>query len=127
MAVIGLLGIYAELVWPGRFAPGLLGAGALVWGSYVLWRDSAGGLGAALVVAAVLLFLAESFWNTYFVSGALGTASLAAGACILVEKPPGIAPEVAIPASILCGGVTTFLGYAAKQGRVKKWSDIRDS
>lgn len=126
LAIIGILGIYCEGIWPGRFLPGVLGVGALVSGSYFLSRDSPGSIGIALLAAAALLFIAESLWNSYFLSGAFGTVCLALGARLLISKPPGIAAEVAVPASILFGGVTIFLSYAAKQARIRKWSNIED-
>ena len=106
--------------------PGVLGAGALVSGCYFLSRDSPGTLGIALLAAAALLFIAESLWNSYFLSGAFGTVCLALGARLLISNPPGIAAEVAVPASILFGSITIFLSYTAKQARIKKWSSIED-
>ena len=122
--MFGILGIYSEFIWPGRVLPGLLGAAALVCGCYFLSRHSPSGAGLVLIGIATLLFVAESLYRTYFFTGAVATACLAVGACKLFNRAPGIEAGLAIPVSIVFGGVTVFLGSAAKRARRNKCSDI---
>jgi membrane-bound serine protease (ClpP class) len=124
LAVLGVLGIYIEFIWPGRILPGLLGAAALVCGCYFLARHSPSNLGLVLIGIALVLFIAESLYSTYFVAGAIATACLAIGARKLFNSVPEITAGVAIPASIVFGGVTIFLGSAGKRARRNKRSDI---
>jgi membrane-bound serine protease (ClpP class) len=126
VALLGVLAIYAEFIRPGRIMPGVLGAAALVWGCYSLWQHQPSGAGILWIVVAAALFVAESLWNTYFFAGALGTACLALGASKLFDRGPGIEVAIAIPASVVFGTVTTFLGAAAKRARQNKWSDLKN-
>ena len=123
LAVLGILGIYSEFIRPGRVLPGLLGAAALVCGSYFLWRHSPSRIGLLFIVLAAALFILESLYKTYFVAGALASACLAVGACILFREGPGIEAAVAIPTSAAFGALTTFLGSVAKRARLNKRSD----
>lgn len=126
LSLLGILGIYTEFIWPGRIVPGLLGAAVLVCGCYFLSRHSPSSIGLVLLAIAAALFIAESLYRTYFLAGALATACLAVGACKLFNRAPGIEPRIAIPVSIAFGGVTMFLGSAAKRARRNKWSDIEN-
>ncbi len=124
LAVFGTLGIYCELIWPGRIYPGILGGSALVTGGYFLARHSPTHVGIALTAVAVLLFAAEALWNTRFLAGSLGTVSLAVGFCKMFAQPPSIVRGLAIPVCILFGAATTGLCYAARLARRSKGSDI---
>lgn len=124
LALLGILGIYSEFIWPGRLLPGLLGAAALVCGSHFLWRHSPSRVGLLFIVLALVLFILESLYRTYFVAGVLASAFLAVGACILFHEGPGIDAGVAIPASTAFGALTTFLGSVAKRARLNKRFDL---
>lgn len=124
LSLIGILGIYSEFIWPGRFLPALLGAAALVCGCYFLWRESPSRVGLVFIAAAMALFILESLYRTHFLAGAFASACLAVGACKLFREAPGIDAAVAIPASAAFGGLTTFLGSAAKRARLNKRSDL---
>lgn len=124
LALLGILGIYSEFIWPARILPGLLGAAALVCGSYFLCRHSPSRVGLLFIALALVLFILEALYRTYFVAGALASACLAFGACILFREGPGIDAGVAIPASAAFGGITTFLCSAAKRARRNKRLDL---
>ncbi len=104
--------------------PGLLGAAALVCGCYFLGRHSPAGAGLLFIGLATALFIVDAVYRTYFVAGALGTACLAVGTCKLFDPAPGITAGVAIPVSIVLGGVTMFLGTAAKRATRNKRADL---
>lgn len=124
LALLGILGIYNEFIWPGRILPGLLGAAALVCGSCFLWRHSPSRVGLLFIGLALVLFILESVYRTYFVAGASASACLAVGACILFREGPGIEAGIAIPVSAVFGGITTFLGSVAKRARLNKRVDL---
>lgn len=104
--------------------PGLLGAAALVCGSYFLSRHSPLTAGLLFITLATALLIVEAVYRTYCLAGAVGTAFLAVGACKLFDPAPGITAGVAIPVSIVVGGVTMFLGSAAKRAKRNKRSDL---
>lgn len=124
LALLGIVGIYSEFIWPGRIWPSLLGAAALVCGSYFLWRHSPSLVGLLFIALALALFILESFYRTYFVAGAFATACLAVGACTLFGDGRSIKATIAIPTSAAFGALTTFLGWVAKRARLNKTSDL---
>lgn len=124
LAVLGVLVIYSEFVWPGRIVLGLLGLSALVCGCYFLGLHSPSNAGLVLIGISIALFIAESLYWTYFFAGVAATACLAVGACNLFNSAPGIMVGVAIPVSIVFGGVTIFLCSAAKRARRNKRLDL---
>ena len=68
--------------------------------------------------------MVEAVYRTYFVAGAVGTACLAVGTCKLFDPTPGITADLAIPVTIVFGGVTMFLGSAAKRAARNKRADL---
>jgi membrane-bound serine protease (ClpP class) len=124
LAAFGILGIYSEFIWPGRIVPGLLGAAALMCGCYFLAQHSPSGAGLLLIGIATALFTAEAVYRTYFLAGAAATVCLAVGVCKLFNSGPAISAGMAIPVSVVLGGLTMFLGSAARRAKRNKRSDI---
>lgn len=124
LPLLGILGMYCEFIWPGRIVPGLSGAAAVVCGCYFLSQYTLSGLGLALICIAAAFFIAEAVYRTYFLAGTMAMVCLAIGGCKLIYSGPGIRAGVAIPVSIVFGGVTIFLGSAAKRATRNKRSDI---
>jgi membrane-bound serine protease (ClpP class) len=124
LLIFGVLLVYGEFLRPGRLVPGLVGSTMAITGAYSLWRNSPLALGGLLIMLAVLLLMAEAVWEARFIPGILGTISLAAGFSLLFPSERRIAPTLAIPASIVLGGVSTFLAFEAKRARQNKRSDL---
>ena len=122
--ILGLLGIYAELVWPGRVIPGVLGLGSAVAGAFFLFREPLSLPGVALLAVAAGLLAAEALWGPYFLLGSSGAIALAAGFSLLLPEPRRIAPGLCIPLTLVFGAVTTSLAAAAKKARRNKRADI---
>lgn len=124
LLILGTLGIYAELLRPGRLMPGVLGLGSVVAGGYFLCRFplSAGGIG--LLAAGVLLMIAEAFFGPYFLLGSIGTIALTAGFCLVCDAPRRIEPALAIPLCLVFGTCTVLLAASAKRAQRNKWSDL---
>jgi membrane-bound serine protease (ClpP class) len=124
LLIFGVLSIYGEFLRPGRLVPGLLGSIMAITGAYWLWRNSPLPPGVLFIMLAVLLLIAEALWNARFIPGILGTISLLAGFLLLFPSERRIAPTLAIPVSIVFGGMTTFLAFEAKRARQNKRSDL---
>ena len=127
LVLVGLLSIYCEFVWPGRVLPGLAGSIFVVSGCYALTHFAPSSAGLTLVGVAAALFTLEACWRINFWSGLLATAALSVGSSILVTGRDHIPWELAIPASVVFGGITVLLCYGAKRARCNKWSDIVDA
>jgi membrane-bound serine protease (ClpP class) len=125
--IIGMLGIYAELVWPGPVIPAIVGLGAALSGGYFLFRSplSAGGVG--LLVAGAVLLIAEAVRGPYFVLGSLGSIALTVGFCLLLESPRRIEMALAIPLSLVFGVCSVLLAAGAKRARRNKCSDLNNA
>lgn len=124
LVLVGLLAIYSELVWPGRVLPGVVGCVSTIAGGYFLWQNSPTAVGVALIAAAIIFFLAEAFWKVDLIAGILGIVALSSGSCLLINGSRRIPPALALPGSIIFGGITAFLLSAAKRARRNKWSDM---
>jgi membrane-bound ClpP family serine protease len=79
----------------------------------------------ALIGLAVVLFVAEVFWRAPLVAGMAATVALTFGFCLLFAVPQRIPMELAIPVSLVFGGITSILAYGAKRARRNKWADLQ--
>ena len=125
--IVGALGIYVELIWPGKVIPGVSGSAAALMGAYFLFREPLQAAGVALLAAAGLFFIGEVFWGPCFALGAPGIACLASGFCLLLAPPKRIEPLLAIPVSLVFGVATVALACGVKRARRNKWADIANS
>jgi membrane-bound serine protease (ClpP class) len=124
LLVMGVLGIYRELVNPGRVIPGIAGLALTVIATYCLWQHGPTLIGLVLIGAAALLFIVESLWDFYFLPGILATLLLMDGFRRLIPGPQGISLPFAVLGSCIVGAVTILLAYGARRARKNKWSDI---
>jgi len=124
LLLFGLLGVYCELIRPGRALPGVVGAAAAFTGGYLLLQASPTALGLELLGGAAALFLLDAFFPTYFVAGTAATAALTFGFTMLIAGPRGIRPILAIPCCLGFGAITTFLNSAARRARRNKRADL---
>ncbi|MGI9075287.1 MAG: hypothetical protein ACR2JB_29105 [Bryobacteraceae bacterium] len=124
LVILGVLSVYIEFLRPGRLVPGLLGSIMAATGAYWLCSNSPLASGVLFITLAVLLLIAEALWDAHFIPGILGTLSLLAGFWMLFPSERRIAPTLAIPVSIVFGGVTTFLAFKARKARQNKRSDL---
>jgi membrane-bound serine protease (ClpP class) len=124
ITIFGLLAIYCEFLRPGRIYPGLLGAAAMLWGAYSLWRLAPTPSGLAWLAAAVVLFLAEAWWNTRYLAGSAATAALIFGSLKLIADPRHVELYLVLPLGVVFGAVTIWLSAAAKRARQNKRVDL---
>lgn len=106
LLVLGGLGLYFELMHPGAILPGVVGAISLVlafWGLSVLPVRTAG---VALVLLALVFFVAEIKIVSYGLLTVAGIASLVLGGLLLFKSPE---PALAVSLRMIVG----FTGLAA--------------
>jgi membrane-bound serine protease (ClpP class) len=108
LLIVGVLGLYVEFTHPGVFAPGVVGAIALVLAMFAMHLLPVSTAGLALIAVALALFLLEAKFPTHGVLGAGGIVAMVLGALLLVRSPltgtgvsPAAALGVALPAAIL--------------------------
>ncbi len=119
---LGALGLLVELLSPGLFLPGGLGAVSLLLGLYGLQVLPVNGAGIALMLLAAGLLAAEVFVTSYGALAIAGAVSFAAGALILFD-PAGsdyqVSPWFAIPLAIVLAGFAALtIGKALQASRV---------
>ena len=124
LILVGVLGIYVELIRPGRALPGMAGAAAAVTGGYFLWRAGTAAIGWELLAAATLLFLLDAFVETFYVAATVATIFLALGFSGLIAGGDGIKPGLAIPCCVAFGAITTGLNKLARLARRNKRVDL---
>jgi membrane-bound serine protease (ClpP class) len=112
LLLLGGLGLYLEFTTPGAILPGVLGALLLLFGLSGLSVLPISGLGVALLLLAVALFIAEAFVSSHGVLGVGGAVALVFGALLLVDGPPGVRISLgtALGAAIPFAIIAVFLG-----------------
>jgi membrane-bound serine protease (ClpP class) len=108
LLIIGVLGLYAEFTHPGMFAPGVIGAIALVLALFAMHLLPINFTGLLLIAAAFVLFILEAKYPTHGILGVGGVAAMVLGALLLIRTPltgmgvsAGVAFGVAIPFAIM--------------------------
>ncbi len=108
LLIIGVLGLYAEFTHPGMFAPGVIGAIALVLALFAMHLLPINFTGLLLIAAAFVLFILEAKFPTHGILGVGGVIALVLGALMLIRTPmtgmgvsAGVAFGVAIPFAVI--------------------------
>jgi len=108
LLIIGVLGLYAEFTHPGMFAPGVIGAIALVLALFAMHLLPVNFTGLVLIVGALVLFILEAKFPTHGILGVGGVIAMVLGALMLIRTPMtgmgvslGVAVGVALPFGVL--------------------------
>ncbi|MDE3169530.1 MAG: nodulation protein NfeD [Acidobacteriota bacterium] len=108
LLIIGVLGLYAEFTHPGMFAPGVIGAIALVLALFAMHLLPINLTGLLLIAAAFVLFILEAKFPTHGILGVGGVIAMVLGALMLIRTPltgmgvsVGVAFGVAIPFAVM--------------------------
>lgn len=123
LVILGALGIYAEFVSPGLFAPGVLGAILVLLGLTALSVFPIDWLGAGLMIMGLIFFVLEAKYPTHGILTVGGAIGLALGAVMLVDTN---VPEMrihwstAIALAVPFALITTFLFSIALRARRNK-------
>lgn len=87
LLVLGFLGLYFELMNPGAILPGVVGAICLILAFFALSVLPVDYAGLALILLAVVLFIAEVKITSYGLLAVGGTVSLVLGLLMLFKTP----------------------------------------
>lgn len=108
LLIVGVLGLYAEFTHPGMFAPGVIGAIALVLALFAMHLLPVNFTGLLLIFAAFVLFILEAKYPTHGILGVGGVAAMVIGALMLIRTPLtgmgvslGVALGVALPFGVM--------------------------
>ncbi len=137
LLTLGSLGLIAEIYSPGTFIPGTVGLISLLLGLYALGQLDANFAGSALILLALILFVAEAVTPTF---GALATGGVAAfifGSALLFDAPGLSVPwPMIIGLAAAMGLFTVFAGgkalaaqrrqpYGGSEGMIGKVAHVR--
>jgi membrane-bound serine protease (ClpP class) len=116
LLIIGALGLYTEFTHPGLFAPGVLGAIAIVLALFAMHLLPINFAGLLLIVLALGLFVLEANYPTHGVLGVGGAAAMLLGALMLVRSPItgggvslGAAAGATLPFAVLAIALTRLV------------------
>ena len=107
LMLIGVYGLIVEFFHPGAVAPGLIGAICLVVALYALALLPVNYAGAALVLFAIALMVAEAHIGAFGALGVGGVTAFVVGAVLMFPSP---APGFALLRGVIVGAA---LGSAA--------------
>lgn len=120
LLLVGLLGIGLEIFSPGTVVPGVIGAIALTLGIIGATELPVEAIGVVLLVAGLLLLIAEAHLPTAGLLGLLGVAALVAGGLLIFDgdgEGVDVNPVLVIVSSLLLAGGLLFIGRKAMEVR----------
>jgi membrane-bound serine protease (ClpP class) len=121
----GLVGLAIEAVTPGGFAPGVLGAISLVLGLIGTAFLPVTVAGVILLLAALVLFVAEAKIASHGVLGLAGVIALVVGGLLLFDTDSP-AFEVSVPAAIAAGALMgSFVLFATSKALAARHRPVR--
>jgi len=100
---LATIGLITEISSPGLIVPGVVGGICLILALYAMGVLNAHWGGMALMILAVILFVAEYFTTTFGVLTAGGVAALVLGSLILFSESPGIEVNRGLIAGVAIG------------------------
>lgn len=122
LLVLGALGVYIEFSHPGLVLPGVAGAILALLGLSALAVLPINGLGVALLLLAVTLFVLEAKFTSHGILGVGGAVAMVLGAVLLVQGPPElrIRLSTAIAVTLPFAAITVMLVSLVVQARRNK-------
>jgi membrane-bound serine protease (ClpP class) len=100
LMMLGIYGLFIEVIHPGAAVPGVFGGICLLLGLYALHLLPVNWAGVGLILLGVALMIAEVFLPTFGVIGVGGIVALVVGGMMLINSDAG---QVAIPLPFLLG------------------------
>jgi membrane-bound serine protease (ClpP class) len=129
LLILGVLGLYAEFTHPGMFAPGVLGAIALVLALFAMHLLPVNLTGLILILLALVLFVLEAKFPTHGVLGVGGVMAMILGALMLIRSPltgMGVSLGTAIGIALPVALIIIFLMRLVLRSRTWKQSTGRE-
>ena len=120
LLIVGALGLYTEFTHPGVFAPGVIGAIALLLALFAMHMLPVNLTGLLLIGLALGLFILEAKFPTHGVLGVGGVASMVLGALLLVRSPltgMGVSFAAALAVALPFGLIVIILMRAVLRSR----------
>lgn len=112
LLMLGAAGIFFEISTPGVVLPGVIGGISLLLGLYALQLLPVNYAGLALIVLALILFIAEIKVPSYGALTIGGIIAMLLGSLMLFEAPsplPGLSLWVVVPVTLLTAGFFVLL------------------
>lgn len=123
LLMLGIYGIFFELSNPGAILPGVVGGIFLILAFFALQMLPINFAGLALILFAIILFIAEIKVVSHGLLAVGGVISLLLGSLMLIESPTEymrISLSVIIPAVLVSAGFFTFAVTKAIKARLTK-------
>jgi membrane-bound serine protease (ClpP class) len=123
LLMLGIYGIFFELSNPGSILPGVVGGIFLILAFYALQMLPINFAGLALILFAIILFIAEVKVMSHGLLSVAGVISLFLGSLMLIESPAEymrISLSVIIPAVAVSAGFFIFAVTKAIKARLTK-------
>jgi len=123
LLMLGIYGIFFELSNPGAILPGVVGGIFLILAFYALQMLPINFAGLALILFAIILFIAEIKVVSHGLLSVGGAISLLLGSLMLIENPTEymrISLSAIIPAVLVSGAFFTFAVTKAIKARLTK-------
>ena len=121
--MLGIYGVFFELSNPGAILPGVVGGIFLILAFYSLQMLPINFAGLALILFAVVLFIAEIKVVSHGMLAVGGVISLLLGSLMLIESPADymqISLSVIIPAVLVSAAFFIFAVTMAIRARIRK-------
>ena len=123
LMTLGMLGLYFELSHPGAIFPGVVGGICLLLGLYAMSILPVDFAGVALILLAMVLFLAEIKVTSYGLLTLGGIVSLALGSLMLFKSAdPALRASftLVVPVAIAFAAVAIFLARLAFRAQSRR-------
>jgi membrane-bound serine protease (ClpP class) len=123
LLMLGIYGIFFELSNPGAILPGVVGGIFIILAFFALQMLPISFAGLALILFALILFIAEIKVVSHGLLTVGGVISLFLGSLMLIESPADymkISLSVIIPAVLVSGGFFAFAITMAVKARLTK-------
>jgi membrane-bound serine protease (ClpP class) len=120
---LGMLGVFFELSNPGAILPGVVGGIFLILAFFALQMLPINFAGLALILFALILFIAEIKVVSHGLLAVGGVISLFLGSLMLIESPTDymrISLSVIIPAVLVSAGFFVFATTMAVRARITR-------
>lgn len=123
LLMIGIYGIFFELMNPGAIYPGVIGAICLILAFFALQMLPVNYAGLILILIGIALFIAEVKVTSYGMLTIGGVVCLVFGSMMLISEPESglrISLKVILPVAILTAGLFVFLATLAVKAHARK-------
>ena len=118
LMMIGVLGILAEIQYPGSVFPGVIGAICLVLGLYAMQSLPVNYAGVGLIILGVIFFILEIKVVSYGMLSVAGAVSLIIGSIMLAKSGDQLMWDtlaIMLATSAIFIGIMVFLVYKAAE------------